>query len=160
VSSSPPRVAITPADAAGDRDWLTSPVECGSAAGFGVYLHVPFCHHRCGYCDFAVAAVGGLDPARRDDLEGRYVAAIRADLARQVAAGRRAHAPPDADHLDDRWPEVTSVFVGGGTPTLLSPERLSSVIASVGEELDLAAEVEVPWRRTPRPPRASCSRPW
>jgi len=140
---SPPRVVTTPAARAGDRDWLRSPVECGPAAGFGVYLHVPFCHHRCGYCDFAVAAVGGLDPARRDDLEGRYVAAIRTDLARQVAAGRRAHAPPDAEHLDDRWPVVTSVFVGGGTPTLLSPERLASVIASVGEELDLAADAEV-----------------
>jgi putative oxygen-independent coproporphyrinogen III oxidase len=126
------------------RGWLTAPVESGVEAGFGVYLHVPFCHHRCGYCDFAVAAVGGLDRRRRDDLERRYVAALTADLARQVAAGRRAHGPPQsADHLDDRWPEVTSVFVGGGTPTLLPPEQLAAVIAAVGRELDLAADVEV-----------------
>ena len=125
------------------RAWLTTPVECGAAAGFGVYLHVPFCHHRCGYCDFAVAAVGGLDRQRRDDLERRYVAALTADLARQVAAGRRRHAPAGADHLDDRWPEVTSVFVGGGTPTLLAPAQLAAVIGAVGRELDLASDVEV-----------------
>jgi oxygen-independent coproporphyrinogen-3 oxidase len=119
-------------------------VESGAAAGFGVYLHVPFCHHRCGYCDFAVAAVGGLDAARRDDLERRYVAALTTDLARQVAAGPRAHAPPGSSHhLDDGWPEVTSIFVGGGTPTLLPAPLLAEAIAAVGRELDLASAVEV-----------------
>jgi len=126
-----------------ERSWLTDPVESGSAAGFGVYLHVPFCHHRCGYCDFAVAAVGGLDATRRDDLERRYVAALTTDLGRQVAAGPRAHVPPDSHHLDDRWPSVTSIFVGGGTPTLLPPPLLGEVVAAVGRELDLAGDVEV-----------------
>jgi len=131
-----------------ERSWLTHPVESGSAAGFGVYLHVPFCHHRCGYCDFAVAAVGGLDAERRDDLERRYVAALTTDLGRQVAAGPRAHAPPDSHHLDDhqregQWPSVTSIFVGGGTPTLLPPPLLAEVVAAVGRELDLADDVEV-----------------
>jgi hypothetical protein len=46
----------------GTATWVTDPVESGAAAGFGVYLHVPFCHHRCGYCDFATAAVGDRDP--------------------------------------------------------------------------------------------------
>jgi oxygen-independent coproporphyrinogen-3 oxidase len=125
-----------------ERAWLTDPVESGHRAGFGVYLHVPFCHHRCGYCDFAVAAVGGLDDVRREDLETRYVAALTADLARQVAAGPRAHAPEDAA-LDEDWPEVTSIYVGGGTPTLLAPDRLAAVLRSVWRELDVATDVEV-----------------
>ncbi|MEX2550631.1 MAG: radical SAM family heme chaperone HemW [Nitriliruptoraceae bacterium] len=126
-----------------ERSWLTDPVESGAAAGFGVYLHVPFCHHRCGYCDFAVAAVGGLDAPRRDDLERRYVTALKTDLSRQVAAGPQAHAPPGSHHLDADWPEVTSIFVGGGTPTLLPAPLLAEAIAAVGRELDLADPVEV-----------------
>ena len=126
------------------RRWLTAPVESGPAAGFGVYVHVPFCHHRCGYCDFATAAVGGRDPAETDALFTRYVRALTADLGRQVAAGRRSHAPTsDREWLDDAWPEVTSVFVGGGTPTLLPPRLLTRLLASIRDELDLATDAEI-----------------
>jgi putative oxygen-independent coproporphyrinogen III oxidase len=113
----------------GDRGWLERPLESGPAAGFGVYLHVPFCHHRCGYCDFATEAVGGLPDDERADVMRRYVAALRADLAAQAAA--RA------------WPRVTSVFVGGGTPTLLPPELLAEVVGAVGEHLELAPDAEI-----------------
>ena len=122
--------------------WLSDPVECGSAAGFGVYLHVPFCHHRCGYCDFATAAVGEQGHQDREALFERYVRALTADLARQVAAGPRAHAPADAE-VADGWPRVTSVFVGGGTPTLLPPPLLRRVLAAVRTELDVAADAEI-----------------
>ena len=112
-----------------DRGWLERPLESGSAAGFGVYLHVPFCHHRCGYCDFATEAVGDLAADDRDAVMRRYVAALRADLAAQAAARPR--------------PRVTSVFVGGGTPTLLPPDLLAAAIRAVGEHLDLAPDAEV-----------------
>ncbi|MDX1622241.1 MAG: radical SAM family heme chaperone HemW, partial [Nitriliruptorales bacterium] len=106
-----------------DRRWLEDPVECGPAAGFGVYLHVPFCAHRCGYCDFAT-----YDD--RDLLMPRYVAALREDLGR--IAARSADLPP-----------ITSVFVGGGTPTLLPHEDLAGIVRAVGTELDLVPDVEV-----------------
>lgn len=109
------------------RHWLASPVESGAAAGFGVYLHVPFCAHRCGYCDFATVAVGAAPPA---ELLERYVTALEVDLARQVA--RLAPLPP-----------VTSVFVGGGTPSLLPPELLARVLAAVPRELDVVEGAEV-----------------
>lgn len=126
------------------RAWLTRPVESGSSAGFGVYLHVPFCHHRCGYCDFATAAVGDRAPGEIGTLYDRYVTALTTDLARQVAAGRRAHAPAGSrEHLDDRWPGVTSVFVGGGTPTLLGGRRLAEVMDAVRRELDLLPGAEI-----------------
>ena len=129
--------------AATDR-WLTDPIECGPAAGFGVYLHVPFCHHRCGYCDFATTAVGELPADDVATLHRRYVAALRTDLGRQVAAGPAQAGRPDAGPpRPEPWPTVTSVFVGGGTPTLLAPEQLAAVVAAVGQELDFAPGAEI-----------------
>ncbi|MCA1713502.1 MAG: hypothetical protein LC789_18440, partial [Actinobacteria bacterium] len=87
--------------------WLSSPVESGARAGFGLYLHVPFCAHRCGYCDFAT-----YDD--RPHLMRRYVAALREEIVRW------------SDR--DDWPVVTSVFVGGGTPTLLPTADLAGLI--------------------------------
>jgi len=113
----------------GTDAWLASPLESGTAAGFGVYLHVPFCHHRCGYCDFATEAVGGLAADDRDALMRRYVRALESDLAAQAAAGG--------------LPTVTSVFVGGGTPTLLPADELARVVRAVWRELDVADDVEV-----------------
>lgn len=83
---------------------------------FGCYLHVPFCHRRCDYCAFATWT-------DRHHLEERYLAAC----ARQLA-----DAAPDL-------PPVTSVFVGGGTPTLVAPHRLLAVLA----EMPLAPGAEV-----------------
>jgi putative oxygen-independent coproporphyrinogen III oxidase len=124
------------------RRWLTAPVESGAAAGFGVYLHVPFCTHRCGYCDFATAAVGDRAAEDRETLYDRYAGALIADLRRQVAAGPAGHAPPGAASPTG-WPSVTSIFVGGGTPTLIGGPRLARVLEAVRAELDLADDVEV-----------------
>jgi len=124
VHDRPERHRSRPADA-----WLTSPLESGRAAGLGVYLHVPFCHHRCGYCDFATEAVGGLADDDRAMLMRRYVDALVADLAAQ------------APSLDGR--RVTSVFIGGGTPTLLPADQLARVVRAVSELLDVAPGAEI-----------------
>jgi putative oxygen-independent coproporphyrinogen III oxidase len=108
--------------------WLAAPLESGTAAGFGIYLHVPFCHHRCGYCDFATEAVGGLAEDDRDALMRRYVRALERDLAAQAADG---------------VPRITSVFIGGGTPTLLPPSELTRVVRAVSREFDVADDVEI-----------------
>jgi putative oxygen-independent coproporphyrinogen III oxidase len=137
-------------DRSSDR-WLTDPLECGPAAGFGVYLHVPFCHHRCGYCDFATSAVGDRPARDVDVLYRRYVDALRTDLGRQVAMGPAGHAPPRPDAREARvasgtggaWPQVTSVFIGGGTPTLLPADLLAGVVDAVRGELDVAPDAEI-----------------
>jgi putative oxygen-independent coproporphyrinogen III oxidase len=135
---------MSPLPARAPCAWLSDPVESGPTAGFGVYLHVPFCHHRCGYCDFATAAVGDRSEDDQQALFRRYVTALTTDLGRQVAAGRRAHAPAsERDTLASRWPLVTSVFVGGGTPTLLGGRLLAGVVRAVAEELDVAAHAEI-----------------
>jgi putative oxygen-independent coproporphyrinogen III oxidase len=133
--------AAAPRPDADPHRWLADPVESGPAAGFGVYLHVPFCSHRCGYCDFATSAVGDRDADDVAGLYDRYAAALAVDLARQVAAGPAAHAPPGTEA--GLWPTVTSIFIGGGTPTLLGGARLERVLGAIGADLDLADDVEV-----------------
>ncbi|MEX0868410.1 MAG: radical SAM family heme chaperone HemW, partial [Nitriliruptoraceae bacterium] len=120
----------------GDRRWLDAPVESGRRAGFGVYLHVPFCRHRCGYCDFATEAVGDEPDA---ELFDRYVDALSTDLAGQA---RRTPGGPTAEHTGD-WPTVTSIFIGGGTPTLLGGDRLAVILAQVRDELAVADDAEI-----------------
>jgi oxygen-independent coproporphyrinogen-3 oxidase len=73
---------------------------------FGVYVHIPFCSRRCDYCAFATWT-------DRHHLQEHYLRALLADI-------RRAELPP-----------VTSVFVGGGTPTLVDPALLAEVLRAV-----------------------------
>nr|MBP7631334.1 radical SAM protein [Acidimicrobiales bacterium] len=85
---------------------------------FGVYVHVPFCRHRCDYCAFATWT-------DRHHLEARYLAACRRQIT-DAAPG---------------LPPVTSVFVGGGTPSLVDPDGLLAVVEAV--PLAPGAEVTV-----------------
>lgn len=91
--------------------------EADPAEGFGVYIHVPFCRHRCDYCSFAA-----WDD--RTDLMGRYVACLGREL----------------DAVSSRLPiPATSVFVGGGTPSMLAGCDMASLLA----RLSLAAGAEI-----------------
>ena len=86
-----------------------------SDASVGVYVHVPFCERVCPYCDFAVVAARPLAM----EPERRYVAALRRELdARRGAfAGRR----------------LASLYLGGGTPSLLRPESVAELVRAVRE---------------------------
>jgi oxygen-independent coproporphyrinogen-3 oxidase len=105
---------------------------------FGIYVHVPFCTVRCGYCDFntyTVADLGtatGVPGASRTTYAGAAVEEIR--LARR-ALGRRV--------------PVETVFFGGGTPTLLSPADLGAVLSAIDTELGLAEGAEVTTEANP-----------
>ena len=106
-----------------------------TAAGTGVYVHVPFCLRRCHYCDFNTYA-------DRDELIPRYVSALRADITRVLGAGPTALAPPDAG-APAQWPAITSIFVGGGTPTLLPAADLAAVISDLRAGLPVAGDAEI-----------------
>ncbi|HUP75620.1 MAG TPA: radical SAM family heme chaperone HemW [Acidimicrobiales bacterium] len=94
---------------------------------FGVYVHVPFCPSRCGYCAFNTYTVSELGSTR--DLQGYVDAAIgELRIARQTIG-------------DDR--PASTVFVGGGTPTILPPADLVRIVDAVGIEFGLAAGAEI-----------------
>jgi oxygen-independent coproporphyrinogen-3 oxidase len=92
------------------------------ALPFGVYVHFPFCAHRCPYCDFAVTT-------DRPPAEGRYLRGVLAELALRAPAfaGLRP----------------VSLYVGGGTPSLWDPAEVSALVAALRDRLGIAAGAEV-----------------
>lgn len=106
------------------------PVPVSTPAGeFGVYVHVPFCASRCGYCDFNT-----YTPGEGVVREG-YVDAVLAELAQAsslVAPSR-----------------VDTVFVGGGTPTLLPAAELGRVLADIDKVWGLAGDAEITTEANP-----------
>jgi putative oxygen-independent coproporphyrinogen III oxidase len=101
---------------------------------FGVYVHMPFCATRCGYCDFNTYTAAELasSPASPESwLDG-----LRRELA--LAASVLGTPPP-----------ASSVFVGGGTPSLLGASGLASVLDAVRSSFGLAADAEVTTESNP-----------
>ncbi len=115
----------------------TAPVELPDLVArpggpFGLYIHVPFCATRCGYCDFNTytpAELGGANP------DG-WLEAVRAELA---LAASRLGSPPSVD----------TVFVGGGTPSLLGGAGLEAVLDAVRAHFTLAEDAEVTTEANP-----------
>ena len=101
-----------------------SPAPLVDSGLFGVYVHVPFCLTRCHYCDFVTYT--GMEGLRRP-----YAAALGEEAAMVATT------------LGPEPPEVTSVFVGGGTPTLLPPGDLGRLLARLRELLPFAPGAEV-----------------
>lgn len=99
-------------------------------APFGLYLHVPFCASRCGYCDFNTYTASELGPGVSRDGYPEVAAAEVRFAARVLAAG-------------GMLPPVSTVFVGGGTPTLLTPRQLAVMMRAVRDEFGLAPDAEV-----------------
>ena len=104
----------------------------------GFYLHVPYCASRCGYCDFntytatELRGSGGV-LASRDNYAETLVEEVR--LARRV--------------LGEDPRQVESVFVGGGTPTLLPAADLGRMLAAIREEFGLSADAEITTEANP-----------
>ena len=88
-----------------------------------VYIHVPFCLHRCGYCDFALVA-------NRDHLIPQYFAAMKNELD--------FHRRGFRDIV-----EVDTIFVGGGTPTHLTPVQLQELFRLIYTHFQPVADAEI-----------------
>jgi len=109
----------TPASTAGNPD----------EAGFGVYIHWPFCASKCPYCDFnSHVRIGGVD-------EPRYLAAFRRELrTTRERIGRRT---------------VNSIFIGGGTPSLMQPATVGGILDEIGRLWAIAPGAEVTLEANP-----------
>lgn len=108
--------------------------QVGALPPLALYVHFPWCVSKCPYCDFNSHAV-------RDALpEARYVAALLADLDAEIAADATLVAGSR---------EIVSVFLGGGTPSLFTPEAIAAVLEGARRRLPFAADVEVTMEANP-----------
>lgn len=110
-------------DGAGDR-------------AFGVYLHVPYCRVRCGYCDFNTYTADEVRGTSRADFAGQAIAEV--DFAARTL---------DAAGLPRR--PASTVFFGGGTPTLLPTSDLAAMLGAVRDAFGLADGAEVTTEANP-----------
>jgi len=106
-------MAVVPAVSGRTGEWIPDP-------GLGVYVHIPFCVHRCHYCDFNTYE-------GQDSLHGAYVDA----LVRHIESTPNPARP------------ATSVFFGGGTPTLLAASDLARILEAVRSRIGLDSDAEI-----------------
>jgi len=121
-----PLDGMLPADSARDA----------SGRNFGVYLHVPFCRVRCGYCDFNTYTATELRGAKQSDYASQAVDEV--GLACRVLDESGVPARP-----------VSTVFFGGGTPTLLPAENLVRMLAAVRDAWGFQPGAEVTTEANP-----------
>ncbi|HRQ00497.1 MAG TPA: radical SAM family heme chaperone HemW, partial [Terrimesophilobacter sp.] len=125
------------ADPAPADGLLPASVAAGAAErNFGVYLHVPFCRVRCGYCDFNTYTAEELRGASRGDYAGQALREVQ--FARDVLTRVGVPSRP-----------VSTVFFGGGTPTILPVSDLSAMLSMVRDTWGLAPDAEVTTEANP-----------
>ncbi|GAA2834362.1 radical SAM family heme chaperone HemW [Crossiella cryophila] len=100
---------------------------------FGLYVHVPFCATRCGYCDFNTYTPGELGSSASPQS---WLAGLRRELE---LGARVLGSPPAAD----------TVFIGGGTPSLLGADGLATVLGAIRDTFGLAPGAEVTTESNP-----------
>ncbi len=103
---------------------------------FGIYVHVPFCRVRCGYCDFNTYTADELG-----DAPGASRATYAEAVISEIRSARRV--------LGDRDVRVDTIFFGGGTPTLIKPADLGAIVASAAAEFGLADDIEITTEANP-----------
>ncbi len=103
-----------------------------TVAEFGIYVHVPYCAARCGYCDFNTYTPGEDAHSTRRRWRESAVAEVRLAAAR-LGAGR----------------QVSTVFFGGGTPTLMPAADLAAVVGVIRSEFQLADDAEITTEANP-----------
>src|SRR5579872_4374529 len=123
-------MSAAPMSAAAPSGGASAPASAGERGepGFAVYLHWPFCKSKCPYCDFNSHVRAGID-------EARWRRALLAEL----------------DHYATLAPgrTVTSIFFGGGTPSLMAPATAAALIDRVAERWAVERDVEITLEANP-----------
>jgi oxygen-independent coproporphyrinogen-3 oxidase len=125
----------------------TSALNGIDAAPFGIYVHVPFCRVRCGYCDFNTYALPELGASAGSEIGGYADLVLRElDLAVDVLGAGDVRGVGGVAPVP---PAVQTVFVGGGTPTVLPAADLARVVHGIWDRWGLAPDAEVTTEANP-----------
>ena len=115
----------------------TTPANAGDAAGYEIYIHVPFCMRRCGYCDFNTYTATDMGAgASRGNYANMVVREMR--LVRDWQLVHGIEEPP-----------VSTVFFGGGTPTILPARDLVMMLDAVRGLWGIEPEAEITTEANP-----------
>ena len=105
---------------------MSVPLPAGRRPPRSLYLHIPFCHRRCFYCDFPVVPLGDQADGSRSQSIADYLQVLLRDLAAAPAG-----------------PPLSTVYIGGGTPSMLSADQLAQLLAAVRRHWGLAPGAEL-----------------
>jgi oxygen-independent coproporphyrinogen-3 oxidase len=103
-----------------------------ASAPKAAYVHIPFCQQKCHYCDFPVV----VDDKPNSRHRSKYLEALRWEI--KLTPGRRQ--------------PLTSVFFGGGTPSLLTPAELGQILQDLREQFGFAEDIEISLEADPGTP--------
>lgn len=113
----------------------------------GIYLHIPFCKSRCSYCDFAT------DVYRDSGAVERYVDAICQEVKTACVSGRNEDANQTTTNPEFNSPAYAggydTIYFGGGTPSLLTPDQLERILNTIHSSFDIDASAEVTMEMNP-----------
>ncbi len=103
---------------------------------FHAYVHIPFCEVRCGYCDFNTYTASELGDVSRSDFDSALIKEI--DFAGKVLADSQISVP-----------ELSSIFFGGGTPSLMAGEQIERVLTELRSKFGFADGIEISLEANP-----------
>lgn len=101
-------------------------------APIGIYIHIPFCIRKCRYCDFLSWAAG-------EEEQNQYTGY----LVREIGMMELFHRQGSESDREDAHPVADSIFIGGGTPSLLSLENMERIMTAVSDHFQIAPSAEV-----------------
>ncbi|CAN5270270.1 radical SAM family heme chaperone HemW [soil metagenome] len=104
----------------------------------GIYIHIPFCKSRCSYCDFAT------DVFKNNETVERYVNALCREISdfKFQISNSENQKPKTEDQIE-------TIYFGGGTPSLLSPEQLEKILNSIYKKFSVESEIELTMEMNP-----------
>jgi oxygen-independent coproporphyrinogen-3 oxidase len=90
----------------------------------GVYVHVPYCRKKCDYCSFYSEPMGSLSGRERSELLGKFADRV-------------------VSEIDERADVVDTIYIGGGTPSLLEPQYAGRIIGKIKSSFSVTQDAEI-----------------